>query len=151
MEVAMQNWRFKKGRIFLLRLPKGSDLLQELQDFIAEKDVQCGELYGIGALTAARFGFYDHESRTYKDIAINEVVEIASLVGNISQRDQKNFVHAHIVVSDKAGVAFGGHLLPGCKVFACEVTLKEFDGDSPQRMLDSETGLFLWQDGEPRE
>ena len=147
----MQNWRFKKGRIFLLRLPRGSDLLQELQDFITEKDIQCGELYGIGALNVAHFGFYDHESRTYKDNVVNETVEIASLVGNISQRDQKNFVHAHILVTDKTGAAFGGHLMPGCKVFACEVTLKEFDGDSPQRMLDSETGLFLWQDGERRE
>jgi predicted DNA-binding protein with PD1-like motif len=147
----MQNWRFKKGRIFLLRLPKGSDLLQELQDFITEKDIRCGELYGIGALNVTHFGFYDHESRTYKDNVVNDAVEIVSLVGNISQRDQKNFVHAHIVVADKTGAAFGGHLMPGCRVFACEISLKEYDGDPLQRMLDSETGLFLWQDGESRE
>jgi predicted DNA-binding protein with PD1-like motif len=146
MEVAMQNWRYKKGRIFLLRISSGADLLQELQDFITEKDIQCGEIYGIGALDVAHVGYYDHGSRTYKENVINESVEIASLVGNISQRDQKNFVHAHIVIADKTGAAYGGHLMPGCKVFACEVSLKEFDGDTPQRMLDSETGLFLWQE-----
>jgi predicted DNA-binding protein with PD1-like motif len=144
----MQRWRFKKGRIYLLKLETGDDLLDSISEFIQDKQIECGEFCGIGALTAARLGFYDHENRTYKEIAYDKTVEIANLIGNISIRDAKPFVHAHMTISDETGAAFGGHVMPGCKVFACEMVIKELEGDAPIRGYDKATGLYLWKNPE---
>ena len=64
---------------------------------------------------------------------------------NISMRDGKPFVHVHILLSDAEGKVFGGHLMKGTKLFACEVTIDEFEGEQLERGQDERTGLFLWK------
>ena len=71
-------------------------------------------------------------------------MEIVSMYGNISLKNGKPFVHAHVVLSDKKGNARGGHLLPGSSVFACELTIEEFEGPELIRGFDERTGLTLW-------
>ena len=72
-------------------------------------------------------------------------MEILSLIGNISLKDDKPFVHAHITLADQEGRAWGGHLAEGTKVFAGEFVIQEYLTEKPLvRHLDEETGLFLW-------
>jgi predicted DNA-binding protein with PD1-like motif len=81
----------------------------------------------------------------YKDVDLSEPMEIVSLYGNISLKDGKPFVHAHVVLSDEKGNARGGHLLPGSSpVFACEITIEEFEGPELIRGFDERTRLALW-------
>ena len=62
-------------------------------------------------------------------------------------RDGQPFVHAHVVLSDEQGNGKGGHLLPGgTPVFACELTIEEYDGAAIVRSRDERTGLSLWPD-----
>ena len=54
-------------------------------------------------------------------------------------------VHAHLTLADEDGSAYGGHLMPGTEVFACEIILEAFEGPGFERRLDHETGLPLWE------
>ncbi len=69
--------------------------------------------------------------------------EITKLVGNVSLKEGRPMVHAHVTLADE-GKAFGGHLAPGTVVFACEFIIQVFEGVSLTRSLDAETGLQLW-------
>ncbi len=42
------------------------------------------------------------------------------------------------------GRCVGGHLMPGTRVFACEIHLRAFRGAPPVREPDGPTGLMLW-------
>ena len=44
----------------------------------------------------------------------------------------------------RTAATVGGHLLPGCEVFAGEVMIRELGDVSLVRMHDEETGLALW-------
>jgi hypothetical protein len=100
---------------------------------------------GIGAVQKATIAYYDQKQIKYRDIMLNEPMEIVSLHGNVSLKDGKPFVHAHVVLGDEKGNVRGGHLLPGgTPVFACELTIDEFDGPELVREFDEITGLALW-------
>ena len=126
------------------KLSYGCDLLEELTNVCIERGVNLGRIEAIGAVQKACIGFYNQEIRTYQFSTINQPLEIANLVGNISLKDGNPFVHAHVTLSNEAGISYGGHLAPGTVVFACEFILETLDGPTFNRYPDEETGLPLW-------
>jgi predicted DNA-binding protein with PD1-like motif len=127
------------------RLAKGDDLLQALEKFCGEQKITLGEVRALGAVTRARVGFYNHEERKYYFLDLDQPLEILALVGNISLKDGRPMVHAHVTLADAAGRAYGGHLAPGTPVFACEFAVQEYQADQTlARQNDPETGLMLW-------
>lgn len=130
------------------RLKKGDDLLGALQKQCEDFNVTAGEIRAIGAVSSARVGYYDQAHRKYEFHDLQKPMEILSLIGNISLKDGKPFVHAHITLADETGVAVGGHLAEGSNVFACEFVIHEFlSSGAFTREFDDQTGLFLWPGG----
>jgi len=134
----------KPGRVLVGRLPHGSDLLAELTRVAAENGVLVGRVEAIGAVSRARFGYYDQTGRKYVYLEREEPLEILALVGNVSLKDGGVFVHAHVTLADEAGQAFGGHLAEGTVVFAAEFRIEELVGVELRRVPDKTTGLALW-------
>ncbi|TAK53612.1 MAG: DNA-binding protein [Bacteroidetes bacterium] len=134
-------------RTILGQLPTGADLYESLTQIIQRENITLGRLSGIGATTHAVIAYFDQIEKKYSTLEFPDGMEIVSLNGNISIRDGKPFIHAHIVLSDAQGKAFGGHLLPGTKVLACEVTIDELEGDELVREFNEKTGLALWKEG----
>jgi predicted DNA-binding protein with PD1-like motif len=133
------------GRKILGRLAKGDDLLASMEALAQEHNITLGEVTAIGAVSQARVGFYNQTERQYYYLVLAQPLEILALTGNISIKDGKPMVHAHITLSDHEGRAFGGHLAPGTLAFACEFAIQEFVSDiTLVRQMDDPTGLFLW-------
>ena len=127
------------------KLKHGGDLLEELTSVCERNGVSLGRVEALGAVKKARLCFYNQQARKYDFFEIEENLEIAGLIGNISMRDGKTMVHAHITLSDADGRAYGGHLAPGTFVFACEFTIDVYKGQQLRRAYDEETGLPLWK------
>jgi hypothetical protein len=126
------------------KLSFGCDLLEELTKIATEHGIRLGRIEAIGAVQKVRIGFYNQNKRKYQFHLFSQPMEIVKLAGNISTKDGKPFVHAHITLADKAGKSCGGHLAEGTTVFACEFILETFEGPEFNRYLDEETGLSLW-------
>jgi predicted DNA-binding protein with PD1-like motif len=141
---------YRTIRTVIGQLPHGSDLLDGLTEFVQSKNIRLGRIQGIGATMNAVFAYYDQNTKTYNPIECKSGMEILSLSGNVSMRDGKPFVHAHIALSDAEGKVFGGHLMKGTTLFACEVTIDEMEGEQLERGKDERTGLFLWKEGHLR-
>ena len=140
----MKSFAFEGQRVLMGRLARGDDLAEGLAAFCEVEGVRAGSLTGIGALEQGVLGFYDQAAGRYESVTLGGGQEIASLVGNISMKDGVPFVHAHLVLADDQLACRGGHLMPGCTVFACEFTVWAFDGTPPERLPDEATGLALW-------
>ena len=134
----------KPKKIFMGKLSHGCDLLEEITNICIDENINLARIEGLGAVQKACIGYYDQELREYQYIDLDEHLEITNLVGNISLKDGKPIVHAHITFSDQSGRAYGGHLASGTIVFACELMLETFDGPDFVRGLDEVTGLPLW-------
>jgi len=132
-------------RRFTGRLPHGSDLLGALTEFCLQNGIRFGGVQALGALQKARVAFYDQSAQTYREVAFDLPLELLTLTGNISLKDGRPFVHAHVVLAGEDGRAFGGHLVEGCRVFACEFAIEEWrHAPAPERQNDPVTGLALW-------
>lgn len=133
------------GRQFMGRFEHGSDLLLSLEDLVREQWVTAGQFFVIGAVQKARVAFYDQEKREYRTIELPKPLEILSCFGNVSLRNGKPVVHAHIVLSDAKGNTYGGHLVEGTILFAGEFNVVELTGINLERGIDEVTSLPLWQ------
>ncbi|MEW6308986.1 MAG: PPC domain-containing DNA-binding protein [Bacillota bacterium] len=133
------------GRCFIGRLGHGDDLLAAVEAVARENGIAAGTFQCIGALTKAAIGYYHQDRREYETITCAEHMEIVWCGGNISQRDGKPAVHGHIILADATGAAFGGHLLSGNGIFACELFVQELTGVELERAWDETTGLPLWR------
>ncbi|MFH1034702.1 MAG: PPC domain-containing DNA-binding protein [Pseudomonadota bacterium] len=133
------------GQRIMGRLPKDGDLLAELTKVCQEAGITLGGVRAIGAVTKARIGYYDQASRVYEFLELNQDLEILALMGNVSLKDGQPFVHAHVTLGDAQGRAFGGHLVEGCQIFACEFEIEQYASQAPlERVWDEPTGLMLW-------
>lgn len=133
------------SRQILGRLQKGDDLLLALTKECEAAGITLGEVRAIGAVSRARVGYYDQHSRQYTYVDLGMPLEILSLKGNVSVKDGRPFVHAHITLGDSDGRAFGGHLAEGTIVFAAEFVIQEYlSKERFERRFDEETGLYLW-------
>lgn len=134
----------KLKRTHVGRLPYGSDLLDGLTAFAKQEGIQIGKITAIGATMHAVVAYYDQTTRTYNPMEFSGGMEILALNGNISLRDGEPFVHAHILLGDREGKTFGGHLMKGTTLWALELFVEEYEGDYLDRKPDPETGLWLW-------
>ncbi|MFH1282362.1 MAG: PPC domain-containing DNA-binding protein [bacterium] len=133
------------GRQFLGRFNYKADLLESINEFCKNENIQLGIFNIIGALTQVALGYYDQDAKRYVEcVKLKKKLEIASCVGNISLKDSGIFVHAHITLADHKGKCYGGHLMPGSTIFAAEYYIKELTGEKFIRKHDPETGLSLW-------
>ena len=136
---------FQMSRIYQGSLDKGEDILEGLFNVMKQLHISAGVISGIGAVTEARLAYYNGETRTYEEKEFPEPLEIVSLKGNISIKDNAIFPHLHAVLSRRDFTAVGGHLLPRTYVFAFEFEIIPFTGEPFVRGFDDATGLFLWK------
>jgi len=127
----------------IFKLNYGEDITQAITEKCRRKKIKSAFVFFIGAVKIATIGYYNQKTKKYKKIFINKPMEIVSGIGNISVKEGKQFLHAHISLADKNGKLSGGHLFSPTIVFACEVFI------IPQkqklvRKFDEKTGLFLW-------
>ncbi len=136
---------FQIQRVYQGSLENGADILEGLLGVMEQHHISAGIISGIGAVTEARLAYYHQETKTYEEKTFSEHMEIVSMRGNISIKDNTVFPHLHAVLSRKDFTAIGGHLLPKTHVFAFEFEIIPFIGDAFMRGFDEATGLFLWK------
>ena len=140
----MKSFELTNGRVLLGRLERGDDVLHALTQFCKQHEIRAGHLEAVGAVERGGVGYYDHVARVYSEKRFDEGMEIAALVGNVSQKGGDTFLHCHVILADRDGRCFGGHLLEGNIAFACEFAVTELKGTPPERSRDASTGLDLW-------
>ncbi len=131
------------GRICFSRLHEGEDLADAIKKRAAECGIKAGVFFLIGTLNQAVLGYY--KEGKYESIRLDCPLEIASCTGNIAVDEKGEVViHAHIVVANEKGKAFGGHLMKNSHIgVTAELAIIEAVGVSLQRVFDEKTRLKM--------
>lgn len=130
-------------KTFALVFDTGDEVVGGLTEFAKDNDLDAARFTAIGAFSDLTLGFFEWERKEYKEIPINEQVEVLSLVGDIAlKEDGEPQVHPHVVVGKADGTAHGGHLLEAHVRPTLEVILIESPGHLHKK-TDEETGLAL--------
>ncbi len=133
---------FQEKNEYILRLDKGEELILALKEFSKKENIKSAFFFGLGAAMEAEISFYDLNKREYISKRIKEILEIASLIGNVAFKEKEIVVHAHIILTDRKMRSFGGHLNSLIVGGTCEIYLKKFRGKI-NREFSEEIGLNL--------
>jgi predicted DNA-binding protein with PD1-like motif len=122
---------------------KGDEILSGLTEFVVREKLTSGWFTAIGALQSAKFGWFDEARKAFRDIPINQQVELVSLIGDVGLANGTPAIHAHGAVALPDGQLRGGHLL---QAVAWPTTELFFTASSATliKKHDEETDLFLF-------
>ena len=131
------------GYNYLIRLSRGERLSEAIEQFCNETKLEGAWLNGLGAASDITLGFFNLSTKDYKWRTFGQMMEVASLTGNLARDDQgKMMFHLHGVFADDEYQTVGGHV----KDLVAGATLELFVHRAYQpthRTLDGETGLQL--------
>jgi predicted DNA-binding protein with PD1-like motif len=127
---------------FVLVFQTGDEVNAQLSAFAKQHGLTAAHFSAIGALSGAKLGYFDWESKKYLPNEINEQVEVLSFLGDVALDQGQPKVHAHMVVGKRDGTAWGGHVIEAHVRPTLELILEE----SPvhlRKKVDPESGLAL--------
>ena len=127
---------------YAIVLDTGDEAVAELGKFIRDNEVEAASLTAIGAFHRALLGYFDWQSKEYKKIAVEEQVEVLSLLGDVAVAEEGPTLHVHAVLGKADGSVVGGHLLEGHVRPTLEVILIQPPSYLRKRR-DPATGLAL--------
>lgn len=133
-------------RTVVIVFDTGEEVVGALTQWAIKHDVTAARFTAIGAFSEVVLGYFEWDRKDYKRIAVQEQVEVLSLVGNIALKGAEPSLHAHVVVGKADGSAHGGHLLEARVRPTLEVVVEEAPREL-RRVFDPITGLALLDAG----
>jgi predicted DNA-binding protein with PD1-like motif len=130
-------------KTFVVVFEENDELAAGLKRFAIEQKLASASFKAIGGLSSVRLGWFNPATKQYEpSVALEEQVELLSLIGDVALSNDGPVVHAHAVVGKRDGTAHGGHLLQARIWPTCELVLTE----SPvplTKAFDPKTGIML--------
>lgn len=110
---------------FILVFDSKDEVVKGIEEFCNQSNLNAASVTAIGAFSSTTLGYFQLASLDYKNIPIEEQVEVLSLAGNVVQYEGKSKLHAHVVIGKSDGSAHGGHLLKAIVNPTLEVVITE--------------------------
>jgi uncharacterized protein len=130
-------------RVWALIFDTGDEVVTGLRRFANEHKPRSAHFAAIGAFRDATIAYFDWPTKQYRDIAIDEQVEVLVLAGDVAWKDDgEPVVHAHTVLGRSDGTTRGGHLKQAHVRPTLELVLEEYP-EHLARKPDAESGLAL--------
>jgi predicted DNA-binding protein with PD1-like motif len=139
----------RRGRRLVGRLDRGADILEGFAEVCRVKNVRTGELRAFGSVEQVVMAEYDQRARSWRPHRrFDAQFDILNLTGNLSERDGKLSVRAHVTLSRERdnGIEVVGGFVVAARVFAVEFVIDCFDDVILRRTVDAQTGLPLWRE-----
>lgn len=134
----------KIENVYVVRLCENEKIVESLYEVCRSEKIRLATINAIGAVKSADVGLYSMENKAYKSNKFNVPLELVSLIGNVTQKDNgEAHVHVHASFADENGSIFGGHLEDAVVSVTCEIFITELNGEI-KRKVDGKTGLTVF-------
>ena len=113
-------------RVWIAVLEIGEEAKTQLLALANKEGVENASFVALGAFEKATIAYFDWQKKKYQNIAVDEQVEVISLIGDMVPDDKgKPSLHAHTVLGRSDGSTRGGHLIEGHVRPTLEITVTE--------------------------
>ena len=129
---------------YVVRMDRGEEIMATLAGLCEKEGIRLASVEAIGAVDRAVVGLYDVSEKLYHKKEFNEPMEIASLLGTVTEKDGKPYLHLHATLCDAGMQTHGGHVNELRISATCEMVLRLISGEVG-RKPDEATGLNLFQ------
>jgi predicted DNA-binding protein with PD1-like motif len=129
-------------RTFVVVFETGDEAMSGLTSFAKEQGLSGSHFTAIGAFSRAIVAYFEWASKEYRQVPIDEQIEVLSFAGDITIEDSAPKVHAHVVLGKADATAHGGHLIEGHVRPTLELVITEAPRHLHRR-VDVNSGLAL--------
>ncbi len=129
-----------------VRLDKDDEITASLIAVCAKEQITVAQVQGIGGCETATVGVFDMAKRAYNETTVNGMLELISLDGNVTEYEDKPYLHAHAVFAyEENGEkrTLSGHLLSAVIGLTGEIVLTPASGNISRKYID-ELGIRIW-------
>ena len=127
---------------YLLRIEPNEEVFESLIKFAEKNKIKSGFFYGIGACRECEIGRYNKKKKDYDWFKFKKQLEIASLIGNLTLKENRLYLHIHAALGDRNLKTISGHLRKLVIFPTCEIMFFAFNSKI-ERKYDQLTNLFL--------
>jgi uncharacterized protein len=115
-------------------------LHEEIIAIARKEEIATAGIRAIGGVKELRLSYYNRSTKKYENHDFNELLDVVSLVGNITMKDGNQFLHAHGNFSRKDLGVIGGHITSAVISPRLEVSLIPTK-NTARRRFDKSLGL----------
>lgn len=129
----------------IVRVDKGEDIIKELLSLSEKENILFASVSGLGAVNDIELGIFDTSAKKYHSKRLIGDFEITSLVGSLSRKEDKPYIHVHMSVGNVlTNEFFGGHLNKAIVGATAEIVLNVVE-IVVEREFVEEIGLNLFK------
>ena len=138
----MQFKRF--GERVQLRFESGERVAPTLVAWLTAEGIGYAAMTGLGAVKSATVSYWNAESQQYETHELREQMEVVSLVGNVTLKEEQPFTHIHVTLGRRDLSIVGGHFNDAIVHPNLEIWLSP-EAEPVHRVLDEACGLYVMQ------
>jgi predicted DNA-binding protein with PD1-like motif len=121
----------------IYNLAAGSTLPDAVVNIALKEKIATARVEAIGGVRQLRLAYFNHRGRRYEEHDYDEFLEVTGMLGNITLKEGKPFLHAHGTFGRKDMSVVGGHIISATVFPLLEVVvtptknkaLRKFDDD----------------------
>ena len=138
----------KMGDEIYLRIDRGEKVMEAVKAVCKKEKICGGHFQGIGACGSVTLSTYLPAAKDFLEHTFTGMLEMVSLMGNISAAGSELFLHSHAVFSylnvrQELAVA-AGHLKEAEISYTGEIVITPTD-QAIDRKIDPQTGIGIWK------
>jgi len=135
--------RFQQfGLRYQLRFESGEAVADKLVAWLQTRQIGYASMTGLGAVRSARISYWNAVTGEYEPHDLDEQMEVVSLVGNVTIKEDAPFTHIHVTLGRSDLSLLGGHFNDAVVHPNLEIWLRPEAG-TVERRLDESCGLYL--------
>ncbi|HXW37356.1 MAG TPA: PPC domain-containing DNA-binding protein [Nitrososphaerales archaeon] len=125
-------------------LETGANLVEEILRIARKEKIKTARFEAIGGVNKLKLAYFNHKTKKYEEHDYDEFLEVTGLLGNITRKDGKPFVHAHGTFGRRDMSVIAGHLMSATVFPLLEVVITPTKNRAT-REFDKEVGLNVIQ------
>ena len=124
----------------IYNLKAGSSIPEGIMAIVKKEKIATARLEAIGGVRQLRLAYFNHEAKKYEEHEFKEFLEVTSLLGNVTTKEGKPFLHIHGTFGKRDLSVVAGHVVSATVFPLLEVVLTPTRNRAFRR-FDDELGL----------
>lgn len=121
-------------------LKAGAKVPDDILAIVRREKIATARVEAIGGVDELRLAYFNHEAKKYEEHEFREFLEVTSLLGNVTLKDGKPFLHVHGTFGRRDLGVIAGHVM-SAKVFPLLEVVITATKNRALRRFDDEIGL----------
>ncbi|MDG7006955.1 MAG: DUF296 domain-containing protein [Nitrososphaerota archaeon] len=123
-------------------LEAGSKVPDDIVAIAAREKIRTARVEAIGGVKELRLAYFNHEAKKYEEHDYREFLEVTSILGNVTLKDGRLFLHIHGTFGRRDLSVLAGHVVQATVFPLLEVVVTPTKNRA-KRKFDDELGLYV--------